>query len=105
MLGVYKTIRGEVQPEVRAVFDRMLATDEQMAMKAQVVDYLAVQRQTEAKAKSSLDDNLMAAERAIDPDVEVVIDGTRIKASELLKAEEPQEATAMQKLKECLLNV
>lgn len=107
MLEVYKTISGQVKPEIKAVFDRMLATDEQLAMKAMTPDYAAIAKRTEATKSMTLDNYLEEAKTTLDPESTVTIEGKPVKVADLLE-DDPiatQEATGMKKLVECMLNV
>jgi hypothetical protein len=107
MLEVYKTISGQVKPEIKAVFDRMLATDEQLAMKVMTPDYAAIAKRTEATKSMTLDNYLEEAKTTLDPESTVTIEGKPVKVADLLE-DDPiatQEATGMKKLVECMLNV
>lgn len=107
MLEVYKTISGQVKPEIKAVFDRMLATDEQLAMKVMTPDYAAIAKRTEATKSMTLDNYLEEAKTTLDPESTVTIEGKPVKVADLLE-DDPiatQESTGMKKLVECMLNV
>lgn len=107
MLGVYKSMRGEVQPDVAKVFDRILATDEQMAMRHTIVDYAAVAKRTDTIAKSNVDDLLDEAMEGVDLDGTVILDGKEVLVRDLI-ADDPsveEEAGAIKKLLGCMLNV